>query len=107
MIIWDGIRHLMGWDDPNSFGYLFHSGSGATLEIVIWGSLLWFWRTSCDDRRWCLRHGRHPITDPESGVTHKVCWKHAGLPTKYGIGRIHAIQAKNRLLYLGKKPGRG
>ena len=104
---WWEIRRLMGWDQGNSFGYLFHSGSGATIELAAWGTTVYLWRTSCHDRRWCLRHGRHQVTDPETGVSHMVCWKHAHLPSKYGIARIREIQAKHKVLYLGGKPGRG
>lgn len=109
MIVWHGIEHLFGWDSSTSFGYLFHSGSGATLEIIAWGTILWFWRTSCQARRFCLRHGSHEITDPESGIKHKVCWRCAGLPSKYSltVERIHDIQAKHKILYLGDRPGRG
>lgn len=97
--VWNEIRQLMGWDNGASFGYLFHSGPGATLELGAWGTVLWAWKTSCQERRWCLRHGRHAVTDPEDGVVHKVCWRHAGLRRK--------IQAKHKLLYLGDRPGDG
>jgi hypothetical protein len=106
-LAWLGIRRVMGWDSGTSGGYLFQSGSGATLELAVWGTLVYLWRSSCSDRRWCLRHGRHAITDPQTGVTHKVCWRHAHLPSKYGTGRIKAIQAAHASLYLGNRPGRG
>ena len=105
-VTWWEIRRVMGWDNGNSLGYLFHSGSGATLELGAWGTVLWAWKASCHERRWCLRYGRHAVTDPETGVVHKVCWKHAGLASKYG-NRIREIQAKHALLYLGSRPGKG
>jgi hypothetical protein len=104
--VWQEIRRIMGWDSGASFGYLFHSGSGATLELGLWGTAVYLWRSSCHERRWCLRHGRHDVPDPESGVVHRVCWKHAGLPGKYGA-RIREIQARHKLLYLGQQPGKG
>ena len=107
VMFWDETRRLLGWDSGNSFGYLFHSGSGATLELGIWGTILWFWRSSCTASRKCLRHARHAVKDTETGTSQKVCWKHAGLEDKYGVERIRAIQAKNKLLYFGDKPGRG
>lgn len=97
----------MGWDSANSFGYLFHSGSGATLELIVWGTWLWLWRSSCQARRWCMRHASHNLTDPESGTSHKMCWRHAGLEHKYGLERIREIQARHKLLYFGEKPGDG
>jgi hypothetical protein len=106
------LAHFFGFSagDGNGSPYLFWSGTGGlaerALELLAIG-WLFLWRTSCHDRRWCLRHGRHAVTDPETGVTHKVCWKHAHLPSKYGHGRIRAIQAKHKILYLGDKPGRG
>jgi hypothetical protein len=103
--VWWEIRRIMGWDQGNSFGYLFHSGSGATLELGAWGTLVYVWRTSCHDRRWCLRHGRHDAVDAETGVVHKVCWKHAGLQGKYAA-RLRALQASHHL-YFGDRPGRG
>lgn len=106
-LLWLAIRHVMGWDNGASFGYLFQSGSGATLELAIWGTLVYLWRSSCSDRRWCLRHGRHEIIDPSTGTSHRVCWKHAHLPSKYGIGRIRDIQARHASLYLGRRPGKG
>ena len=105
-VAWWEARRILGWDNPNSFGYLFHSGSGETLILGAWGTCLWGWRTSCHEKRLCLRHARHDVPDPETGVVHKVCWKHAGLPSKYGT-RVREIQAKHRLLYLGERPGRG
>ena len=106
LAVWDEVRRLLGWDNGSSFGYLFHSGSGATLELGAWGTALWAWRTSCHEQRWCLRHGRHDVTDPETGVAFRACWKHAGLDRKYG-SRISGIQAKHALLYLGDRPGPG
>ena len=104
------ILHYFGIDTTTGPLYAFYSGFGGILErllelFAIGGLLLW--RTSCYGNRRCLRHGRHEITDPETGVKHKVCWKHAGLPSKYSMARIREIQAKHKLLYLGDKPGRG
>lgn len=97
---WIIVRKIMGWDTGNSFGYLFNSGSGATLELAIWGTLVFAWRTSCQEKRWCVRHGSKEVTDT-NGMKHRVCWRHAGLPRKYGVHWEHGKP------YLGSRPGRG
>jgi hypothetical protein len=98
--IWITIRHVMGWDNGASLGYLFQSGSGSTLELAAWGTLVFAWRTSCQEKRWCIRHGSKTVTDAH-GMQHKVCWRHAGLPRKYGVHWSHGKP------YLGDRPGRG
>ena len=104
---WDEIRRLMGWDSGTSFGYLFHSGSGATLELGAWGTALWWWRTSCQHSLACLRHATHDWTDPGTGVIHRLCWRHhPDLARKYAGARLRELRQAGHL-YLGDRPGRG
>jgi hypothetical protein len=103
---WDEIRRVMGWDNPNSFGYLFQSGSGSTLILAVWGTVLWWFRGSCKVAWSCLRPGRHDVTDPVTGATHRLCYKHAGVGRHLGRERLREIRERGHL-YLGDRPGKG
>ena len=103
---WWEIRRVMGWDNPNSFGYLFQSGSGATVELAVWGTVLWWFRGSCKVAWSFLRPGRHDITDPASGATHRLCYKHAGARKHLGRRYLAGLRERGHL-YLGQRPGKG
>lgn len=63
--------------DGNSSFYLFWSGAGSDIgELgIIWGVLLYYRNTNCK-RAWCPFLGNHEFTDPDDGITRKLCWYH-------------------------------
>lgn len=105
---WHWLAHLMGWDSVTDDQYAFSSGSGFLLIAWLATVGAWWWRTSCKAEWWCLLRGAHDLTDPETGVTHRLCWVHHPHVERRHLGRarIREIQEKHRL-YLGKHPGRG
>ena len=98
-----------GLSNGNYSWYLFPSGWGSILippVITVAGIwVMFWWRTSCQHSRWCVRHGRHDWTDPETKAVHKLCWKHAGARKHVGA-RLRELQQKTGA-YLGDKPGKG
>lgn len=100
----------LGLSSGNTAWYLFPSGWGGILLVS--GSILSVpfttWRRhNCRHRR-CPWIGHYGLTDPATGVTEMLCWRHhPDKHHKHMTGdRIAEIQ-KRRHLYLGSKPGRG
>lgn len=76
MIVWHWFAHLMGWDSVVDNQYAFSSGSGFILLVWLGSVFLYLRRTSCKAEWWCPFHGAHDFTDPQTGVTHRLCWIH-------------------------------
>lgn len=76
------LMHGAGVDTQTSYAYDFFSGVGPFLVglsgwiVVIGAGIAWYRHWNCHATWWCWRHARHPLTDPGSGETHLLCWRH-------------------------------
>lgn len=73
--------------------YGFFSGFGSDIgEVTIITGLLAVYKKNNCHVRWCPSFGHHNWTDPESGVTYKVCrLHHPEHPGKRQLTRKHII----------------
>jgi hypothetical protein len=102
------IAHEMGWDSVTDDQYAFSSGSGFLVVVWLATVALWWARTSCRALWWCPLHGTHDYTDPETGVTRKLCYAHHPGVKGKNLGRQRLDEARRRHhLYLGDRPGKG
>lgn len=57
--------------------YAFFSGFGSDLgELTIITGMLAVYRKHNCHVRWCLRLGRHDLTDPSTALTYRLCRRH-------------------------------
>jgi hypothetical protein len=95
--------------DGNSPHYLFWSGIGSDLAYLsIVGTALIYYRKENCKRSWCPFLGHYEFTNPETGITRKLCWIHHPdvHRKKLSADHIKDIQRK-RHVYIGDRPGRG
>jgi len=95
--------------DGNSPHYLFWSGIGSDLAYLsIFGTALIYYRKENCKRSWCPFLGHYEFTNPETGITRKLCWLHHPDVHRKTLSAEHVrdIQRKRRL-YVGDRPGRG
>lgn len=97
----------LGLANGNSAWYLFPSGWGGDITIVV--SILTapfiLWRKHDCGVRWCPRLAHHDFPDPDTQIVHHLCRKHH--PQHPGKPLTAAQLQEKYHLYLGKKPGRG
>lgn len=63
--------------DGNGSHYLFWSGAGSDFgELALISALVVMYRRANCKRTWCPFMGMHDFTDPQDGVTRKLCWYH-------------------------------
>lgn len=108
MWLWQWFLHVTGADDTSGTWYGFWSGFGSDIgEFAIAGALVGVIRRhNCQQKR-CWRIGRHPFTNPDTGVIRLLCWKHHPDVSHKRLTGSLVKEMHARQLYLGKRPGRG
>ena len=86
-------------------GPFYNFYSGLFTVLVVWAGVA---RAHNCNARWCPRIGRHDFTNPDTGVTRRLCWRHHPEVHSRTVttARIRDIQHR-RHLYFGSKPGKG
>jgi hypothetical protein len=96
-----GLQHAFGFGPGggNTPQYLFWSGIAGIIERLIElaaiGAIL-YWHHNCS-RHGCWGYGKYDFTNPDTGITRKLCWKchpdvHHKHLTDELIGHIHHRQ---------------
>ena len=105
------LEHFFGFDagQGNGAHYLFWSGAGSDLAYLTFlaAPFVYYRKVNCKQQG-CPRIGHYEFTNPDTGVTRMLCWKHhpdvhAKRLTRERVAEIQ----KRRHLYLGDKPGKG
>jgi len=110
-VVFNHVNSFFGFESGqgNDSHYLFWSGAGSNLAYlsVIGGALIYYRKENCK-YRWCPFLGHYEFTNPETGVTRKLCALHHPDVRAKWLTREHLqeIQEK-RHLYLGDRPGHG
>ena len=111
------VRHAENWfgfrqGDGNGPAYLFWSGPGSDLAYIslLVAVIAGYRKINCK-RSWCPFIGQYDFTNPETGVTRKLCAVHhpdvhERTLSKEHISRIHEYREKHHL-HLGDKIGKG
>lgn len=70
--------HVTGIDTQTSYFYDAVSGAVPCLALLalIAGAIGAFRHWNCHATWWCWRHAKHVLTDPETGESHALCWRH-------------------------------
>ena len=71
------LLHYLGLDSASGPAYLAWSGFVSDLgELTLLGGLVAVYRKHTCHTRWCWRFGHHDLTDPGTGLVHRLCRRH-------------------------------
>ena len=109
--VFSWVQHFFGFENGagNGSHYLFWSGAGSDLAYlsVLATAAVYYRKENCK-YRWCPFLGHYEFTNPDTGVTRKLCAIHHPDVHHKTLSREHLRDVqRTRHLYFGKHPGKG